>query len=211
MFCKLNLSNIQAYAVTEPGAGSDVSGITTKAVKKGNEYILNGQKMWITNGGIANWYFVLARTSFDKSVPISKSFTTFIVDADAEGVVPGRKEINMGQRASNTAGITFEDVRVPMENVLMGDGAGFKVAMKAFDASRPAIATAAVGLAKRCFHEAYQYSQQRKTFGVPILQHQSVANMLANMAIGVETGRLSWMNAAVKVDQSIYIYLVYHL
>lgn len=161
--------------------------------------------MWITNGGIANWYFVLARTSFDKSVPISKSFTTFIVDADAQGVIAGRKEINMGQRASNTAGITFEEVRVPKENVLIGEGAGFKVAMKAFDTSRPGVATAAVGLAKRCLHEAYQYAQQRKTFGVPILHHQSVANMLANMAIGVETGRLSWMNAAMKVDQSTVV------
>lgn len=193
---------MQACAITEPGAGSDVGGITTKAIKKGDEYILNGEKMWITNGGIANWYFVLARTSFDKSVPTSKSFTAFIVEAESSGLILGRKEMNMGQRASNTAGITFEDVRVPKENVLIGEGAGFKVTMKAFDTSRPGVATAAVGLAKRCLHEAYQYAQQRKTFGVPIIQHQSVANMLANMAIGVETGRLAWMNAAVKVDQS---------
>lgn len=194
----------QAYAVTEPGAGSDVSGISTRAVKQGDEYILNGEKMWITNGGLANWYSVLARTSNDKSLPVSKQFTCFIVEADMPGVTPGRKEVNMGQRASNTAGITFEDVRVPKENVIAGEGSGFKVIMKSFDTSRPTVATGAVGLAKRCFHEAYQYAIQRKTFGVPIIQHQSISNMLANMAIGIETGRLAWMNAAIKVDQSEY-------
>lgn len=104
-----------AYCVTEPVAGSDVAGIKTKAVKKGDEYIITGQKMWITNGGVANWYFVLARTNPDPRAPASKAFTGFIVDADAKGVTKGRKEINMGQRASDTRGITFEEVRVPKE------------------------------------------------------------------------------------------------
>lgn len=111
-----------AYGVTEPGAGSDVAAIKTRAEKKGDEYIINGQKMWITNGGIANWYFVLARTNPDPKCPASKAFTGFIVDADSKGITKGRKEWNMGQRASNTAGITFEDVRVPKENVLAAEG-----------------------------------------------------------------------------------------
>lgn len=158
--------------------------------------------MWITNGSLANWYSVLARTCTDKSLPVSKQFTCFIVEANTPGVTPGRKELNMGQKASNTASVTFEDVRVPKENVIAGEGAGFKVIMKAFDMSRPGVAAGAVGLAKRCLHESHKYANQREAFGVPIIQHQSVSNMLANMAIGIETARLAWMNAALKVDQS---------
>ncbi|XP_033081218.1 medium-chain specific acyl-CoA dehydrogenase, mitochondrial isoform X2 [Trachypithecus francoisi] len=127
-----------AYCVTEPGAGSDVAGIKTKAEKKGDEYIINGQKMWITNGGKANWYFLLARSDPDPKAPANKAFTGFIVEADTPGIQIGRKELNMGQRCSDTRGIVFEDVKVPKENVLIGDGAGFKIAMGAFDKTRPA-------------------------------------------------------------------------
>merc|ERR1712203_352134 len=109
-----------AYGVTEPGAGSDVSGIKTKAEKKGDDWVINGQKMWITNGGVANFYFVLARTNPDPKCPASKAFTGFIVDADTPGVTPGRKEINMGQRASDTRGITFEDVVCPRRMCSLG-------------------------------------------------------------------------------------------
>ena len=107
--------------VSEPGAGSDVAGIKTRAEKKGDSWVINGQKMWITNGGVANFYFVLARTNPDPKCPASKAFTGFIVDADTPGVTPGRKELNMGQRCSDTRGITFEDVVVPEENVLIGE------------------------------------------------------------------------------------------
>uniref|UniRef100_A0A2K6UKE5 Medium-chain specific acyl-CoA dehydrogenase, mitochondrial n=1 Tax=Saimiri boliviensis boliviensis TaxID=39432 RepID=A0A2K6UKE5_SAIBB len=127
-----------AYCVTEPGAGSDVAGIKTKAEKKGDEYIINGQKMWITNGGKANWYFLLARSDPDPKAPANRAFTGFIVEADTPGVQIGRKELNMGQRCSDTRGIVFEDVKVPKENVLIGEGAGFKIAMGAFDRTRPA-------------------------------------------------------------------------
>ncbi|PSN47986.1 putative medium-chain specific acyl-CoA dehydrogenase [Blattella germanica] len=192
---------VAAYGVTEPGAGSDVNGVRTKAVKKGDEYILNGQKMWITNGGVATWYFVLARTNPDPKCPASKAFTGFIVDRDTPGVIPGRKEINMGQRCSNTSGITFEDVRVPKENVLIGEGAGFKIAMAVFDKTRPPVAAGAVGLAQRAMEEATKYALERKTFGVPIANHQAVAFMLADMAIGIETSRLAWMRAAWETDQ----------
>ncbi|XP_049784443.1 probable medium-chain specific acyl-CoA dehydrogenase, mitochondrial [Schistocerca cancellata] len=192
---------LAAYCVTEPGAGSDVSGVKTRAEKKGDEYIINGQKMWITNGGVANWYFVLARTDPNPKASAGKAFTGFIVERDTPGLTPGRKEINMGQRCSDTRGITFEDVRVPKENVLIAEGAGFKIAMGAFDKTRPPVAAGAVGLAQRALDEATKYAMERKTFGVPIAQHQAVAFMLADMAIGVETARLAWMRSAWEADQ----------
>lgn len=192
---------VAAYGVTEPGAGSDVSGLKTRAERKGDEYILNGQKMWITNGGVANWYFVLARTNPDPKCPASKAFTGFIVEREWEGVTPGRKEKNMGQRCSDTRGITFEDVRVPKENVLVGEGAGFKIAMQTFDKTRPPVGAGAVGLAQRCLDESLRYALQRKTFGVPIAMHQSVSNLLADMAIGIETARLAYYMSAYEVDE----------
>lgn len=192
---------VAAYCVTEPGAGSDVNGVRTRAEKKGDEWVINGQKMWITNGGVANWYFVLARTNPDPKCPASKAFTGFIVERETPGLTPGRKEQNMGQRASDTRGITFEDVRVPKENVLIGEGAGFKIAMGTFDKTRPPVAAGAVGLAQRCLDEAMKYSLERKTFGVPIAAHQAVSFMLADMAIGVETARLITMKSAWEVDQ----------
>ncbi|XP_073973024.1 medium-chain acyl-CoA dehydrogenase isoform X2 [Rhodnius prolixus] len=192
---------LAAYCVTEPGAGSDVNGVKTKAVKKGDEYIVNGQKMWITNGGVANWYFLLARTNLDPKAPASKAFTGFIVERETPGLTPGRKEMNMGQRASDTRGITFEDVRIPKENVLVAEGAGFKIAMETFDKTRPPVAAGSVGLAQRALDEATKYSLERKTFGLPIAAHQAVAFMLAEMAIGVETARLAWQRAAWIVDQ----------
>lgn len=192
---------VAGFCVTEPGAGSDVAGIQTRAVKKGDEYILNGQKMWITNGGVANWYFVLARTNPDPRAPASKAFTGFIVERDFKGVIPGRKEINMGQRASDTRGVTFEDVRIPKENVLLGEGEGFRVAMGTFDRTRPPVAAGAIGLAQRCLDEATKYAKERKTFGTEIINHQGVGFMLADMAIGIETGRLAWWRAAWEADQ----------
>lgn len=209
-----------AYGVTEPGAGSDVAGIKTKAEKKvktetllknprkmyifrhsqGDDYVINGQKMWITNGGVANYYFVLARTNPDPKCPASKAFTGFIVDRDTPGVTPGRKEQNMGQRASDTRGITFEDVVVPKENVLIGEGAGFKVAMGAFDNTRPPVAAGAVGIAQRALDEATKYALERKTFGTAIINHQAVSFMLADMAIGTEASRLCYIKSAWQND-----------
>lgn len=190
-----------AYCVTEPGAGSDVASIKTKAEKKGDSYVLNGQKMWITNGGHANWYFVLARTNPDPKCPPHKALSGFIVDRDTPGLTPGRKEINMGQRASDTRGITFEDVVVPKENLLLEEGMGFKIAMGAFDLTRPPVAAGATGLAQRALDEATKYSMERKTFGMKIAHHQAVAFLLADMVIGVETARLAWMRSAWEIDQ----------
>jgi len=192
-----------AYGVTEPGAGSDVASIKTKAVKKGDDYVINGQKMWITNGGVADFYFVLARTNPDPKCPASKAFTGFIVDRDTPGVTPGRKELNMGQRCSDTRGITFEDVVVPKENILIGEGAGFKVAMGAFDKTRPPVAAGAVGIAQRALDEATKYAVERKTFGQPIINHQAVNFMLADMAIGIESSRLCYIKSAWQADNKI--------
>ncbi|XP_069701104.1 medium-chain specific acyl-CoA dehydrogenase, mitochondrial-like [Periplaneta americana] len=194
---------IAAYCVTEPGTGSDVNGVKTRAEKKGDEYIINGEKMWITGGGEANWYFVLARTHSDPKCPAAKAFTGFIVERDTPGVTPGRKEINMGQRCSDTRGIKFEDVRVPKENVLLGEGAGFKIAMGAFDKTRPGVASGATGLAQRALDEATKYALERKTFGVPIAHHQAIAFMLADMAMNIETARLAWQMAAWQTDNGI--------
>ncbi|KAG0324662.1 hypothetical protein BGZ99_001599 [Dissophora globulifera] len=176
-----------AYCVTEPGAGSDVAGLQTKAVKKGDKWVINGQKMWITNGGKANWYFVLAKT--DANARTGSAFTGFIVDADTPGITVGRKEQNMGQRASDTRGITFEDVEVPHENVLGAVGQGFKIAMGAFDITRPLVAAGAVGLARRAMEEATKYAVDRKTMGKAIIEHQAVLFMIADMAIGIESAR----------------------
>ncbi|KAJ7332581.1 hypothetical protein JRQ81_014761 [Phrynocephalus forsythii] len=189
-----------AYCVTEPGAGSDVAAIQTRAEKKGDEYIINGQKMWITNGGKANWYFLLARSSSDPKIPASKAFTGFIVEADSSGIQIGRKELNMGQRCSDTRGIVFEDVRVPKENVLLGEGAGFKIAMGAFDKTRPPVAAGAVGLAQRALDEATKYALERKTFGRALVEHQAVSFMLAEMAMKVELARLAYQRAAWEID-----------
>ncbi|GAB1288255.1 Medium-chain specific acyl-CoA dehydrogenase, mitochondrial [Apodemus speciosus] len=216
-----------AYCVTEPSAGSDVAGIKTRAEKKGDEYVINGQKMWITNGGKANWYFLLARSNPDPKAPAGKAFTGFIVDADTPGIHIGKKnpfttavdllhklcleqELNMGQRCSDTRGITFEDVRVPKENVLIAEGAGFKIAMGAFDRTRPTVAAGAVGLAQRALDEATKYALDRKTFGkllvevTPLVKgprsHQGVSFLLAEMAMKVELARLSYQRAAWEVD-----------
>ncbi|KAL7072874.1 hypothetical protein ACQ4LE_007754 [Meloidogyne hapla] len=126
----INEPVMASYCVTEPGAGSDVAGLKTKAVKKGNDWVINGSKMWITNGGVASWFFVLARTDPDPKAPSGKAFTAFVVDGDAKGLSRGKKEINLGQRCSDTRGITFEDVVVPSSNVIGIPGEGFKIAMK---------------------------------------------------------------------------------
>ncbi|CAK9300635.1 unnamed protein product [Gordionus sp. m RMFG-2023] len=189
---------LAAYCVTEPGAGSDVAGIQTKAVKKKDKYILNGQKLWITNGGVANWYFILART--DPSAPANKAFSGFVIDSNTPGIIIGKKELNMGQRASDTRAITFENVAIPQENILGAEGIGFKIAMTAFDNTRPPVAIGAVGLARRAFDEASKYATERKAFGKPIAEHQAIAFMIANMSIAVETSRLITYRSAFEID-----------
>ena len=192
---------VASYGVTEPGAGSDVANIQTRAEKRGDKWVINGTKMWITNGGHANWFFVLAKT--DPNEKPHRSLTGFIVDGDAPGVIRGKKEINMGQRCSDTRMITFEEVEVPEENVLGKPGDGFKIAMGAFDITRPLVASGAVGLAQRALYEATIYAKERKTMGKPIIAHQAIAFMLADMQMAVEASRnLVWKSCWAK-DQGM--------
>ncbi len=186
-----------AYCVTEPGAGSDVSGIRTTAKKVGNDYVLNGSKMWITNASVADWYFVLAYTD---TAAKHKGMSGFVVPADTPGITVGKKEWNMGQRASDTRGITFENVKVPEKWRLGKEGDGFKIAMSAFDHTRPAVSAGAVGLARRAMDEAIEYAKTRKTFGQPIASYQAVSFMIADMAKDVEAARLLVYRAAWEID-----------
>ncbi len=191
-----------AYAVTEPGAGSDVQGIKTTAKKQGDAYVINGSKMWITNGGMAQesggFYFVLAKTDPEAG---AKGMTGFVVDADTPGITVGRKELNMGQCCSDTRGLTFEDVVVPEENVIGAEGQGFGLAMGAFDNTRPPVAIGAVGLARRAMEEALKYAQERTTFGQPISNYQAVSFKLAQMAMEIDAARWLTYRSATIIDQ----------
>ena len=186
-----------SYAVTEPGAGSDVAGKTV-AVKKGDKYILNGQKMWITGAGHASWFFVLAKTDPDAG---HRGMTGFIVPADAPGVTIGKKENNMGQRASDTRGITFEDVEIPEENRLGDEGKGFLIAMKAFDYTRPLVAATCVGLGRAAMEHAIAYAKERNAFGRSIGDFQGVSFMIADMASDIEAARMLVCKSAYEIDQ----------
>lgn len=190
-----------AYAVTEPGAGSDVQALKTTAVKQGDKWILNGNKMWITNAGVADWYFVVAVTDATKLA--RGGMTAFIVEKSWPGVIVGKKENNMGQRCSDTRGITFDNVEVPDENVVGNVGDGWKLAMAAFDYTRPSVSAAAIGVARAAMEYAAQYATERKTFGVPIASHQAIAFMLAEMSMEIEAGRLLCWKAAWMKDNGV--------
>lgn len=187
-----------AYCCSEPDAGSDVAGMRTRVTRHGDDYVLNGQKRWISNGGVANFYTVFA--TFDPALK-HKGIACFVVDADAPGVKAGRKENKMGQRASNTTDVIFEDCKIHKSQLLGTEDSGFKVAMKTFDRSRPWIAATAAGVIRRALDESRAYALERKTFGVPIAQHQAVQFMLAEMAISYEATRLLTHKAAWQVDQ----------
>ena len=189
---------LTAYCCSEPDAGSDVAALSTKVTRHGDDYVINGQKRWISNGGVAQWYTVFA--TFDRGLK-HKGIACFVVDASTPGVKPGRKEDKMGQRASNTTDVIFEDVKVPKSALLGTEDGGFKVAMKTFDRSRPWIAAGACGVIRRALDESRGYALERKTFGVPIAQHQAIQFMLAEMAIAYETTRLLTHKAAWSVDR----------
>jgi acyl-CoA dehydrogenase len=186
-----------AYCCSEPDAGSDVAGLRTRVTRHGDDYVLNGQKRWITNGGVASFYTVFA--TFDPAMK-HRGIACFVVDADTPGVKAGRKENKMGQRASNTTDVIFEDVKLHRSQLVGAEDGGFKVAMKTFDRSRPWIAATAAGVIRRALDESRAYALERKTFGVPIAQHQAVQFMLAEMAISYEATRLLTHKAAWQVD-----------
>lgn len=186
-----------SYCVTEPGAGSDVAGITTTAKKVGDTYVINGSKMWITNANYASWFFVLAKTDPQAG---HRGMSGFIVPAKTPGVQVGRKEDNMGQRCSDTRGVVFDNVAVPARYLLGREGDGFKLAMSAFDHTRPAVAAGCVGLSQRAMQCAIEYAQQRTTFGKPIAEYQGVSFPIAEMARDIEAARLLVWKAAWEID-----------
>ncbi len=192
--------SLASYCLSELTVGSDPASMETTATLDGDHYILNGTKMWITNGGYADFYLVFATTDREKK---HKGIITIIVPSNLEGIRHGAPIDKMGQRASNTAAITFTNVRVPKENLLAGEGEGFKKAMAALDITRPMIAVGAVGIARTALELAIQYASKRVQFGVPIVSHQAVQFMLADMAKDIEAARLLVWKAAWLADHGI--------
>jgi acyl-CoA dehydrogenase len=197
--CAENFTLI-AFCLSEPGAGSDVAGLQLRAVKDGDAYVLNGTKCWITNGGEADLYTVFATLD-----PASrhKGICAFVVEADTPGISQGKKEDKMGQRASDTRVVQFDDVRVPADQRLGREGEGFLVAMKTLDRTRPPIGALATGIARRALEESIAYSKERQAFGSSIGDFQAVQFMLADMAKGVEASRLLTLQSAWMIDQGL--------
>ncbi len=189
-----------AFALTEPQAGSDVSSLATTAVRKGDHYVLNGQKRFISNGGIADIYVVFA--TVDKSRG-HEGITAFVVPGDTPGIVAGKKERKMGIRASHTGDVVFEDVEVPVENRLGEEGQGFLNAMKVFEHTRPGVGAGAVGIARAAYEYALQYANERVQFGKPIIAKQAIRFLLADMAMRIDAARLLVWRAAWMNDQGL--------
>jgi acyl-CoA dehydrogenase len=188
---------LASFCLTEPEAGSDVSGMRTRAVKRRDKYLINGSKTFITSGGYADWYTVYAKTEPDAG---RRGISAFVVSRDA-GVVVDKHEDKMGQRASNTATVTFNDVEIPAANLLGEENHGFKLAMMTLDRTRPGVAAMAVGIARAAFEFAVAYSKERVQFGVPIAMHQGIQFLIADMATKVHLSRLATWNSAVLLDQ----------
>ncbi|CUS05166.2 Acyl-CoA dehydrogenase [Candidatus Promineifilum breve] len=195
---------LAAYCVTEPEAGSDVAGIKTTAVRDGDHFILNGSKTFITGATNAGFYSVLAYTKPDMRDDHRhryKGMSFFVVHRDWAGVSVGKPFEKMGQHASDTAEVIFDNVRVPADHILGEEGTGFATSMKVFDKSRPSVAAGAVGVAQRALDEAIKYARDRVTMGHPIWQHQAIGHMLADMATQVEAARLLVWRAAWDYDR----------
>jgi acyl-CoA dehydrogenase len=188
---------LASFCLTEPGAGSDVAGLSTTARRDGDHYILNGSKCFITNGGYAEQFTVFA--TLDKGRR-HKGITCFVVDGKAPGLTVAKHENKMGQRASNTVSLTFEDVRVPVANRIGEEGEGFRIAMETLDNSRPTTAAFAVGIARAALEHSLEYSSQRQTFGKPIREHQGIQFMLADMAMNIQAARLLTHQSAWLLD-----------
>ena len=186
------------FAITEPGSGSDAASIRTTAVRDGDDYVLNGQKCWITNGGIADIYLISAKTDPDAG---AHGISTFLVEADREGLSHGRHEDKMGLRTSNTCDLTLNDVRVPADHLVGEEGNGFRIAMSGLDISRPFMATIAVGMMQRALDEAAIYALQREQFSRPIFEFQMVQDMLARMSAKVVACRCLVQHTMRLVDE----------
>jgi acyl-CoA dehydrogenase len=189
-----------AYCTTEPSGGSDVAALKTSFKKVGSDYVLSGEKCWITNASLASFYVVFATADVAKK---HKGIAAFIVDRETPGLAVGKHEDKMGQRASDTAAVHFEEVKVSAANLLAPEGEGFKLAMETFNQTRPDIGAMAAGLMQRCLDESVAYARERKAFGVAIGEHQLVGAMLADMAIRTEATRLLYQKAAWNLDHGV--------
>ncbi len=188
-----------AFCLTEPNAGSDVSSISTTAIKDGDNYVINGAKCFITNGSCADIYVVFAVVDPERG---ARTLTPFVVERNTPGLSVGKKEKKMGIRASNTTEVVFEDVKVPEANRIGKEGTGFRTAMRTFDLSRPMIGSLAVGVARAAYETAAGYAKERIQFGKPIIQQQAVSFMLADMAMKIEAARLLVWKAAYLATHS---------
>ena len=187
-----------SFALTEPGAGSDVSAIQTTAGLRGGDYVLKGSKMFITNAGQAAWFVVFASTGREAG---HRGLSAFLVPADSDGVVVEKHLDKLGQRSTDTSALAFEEVRLPAANRLGEEGEGFKIAMRTLDLTRPGTAAGAVGVARAAFEHAVEYSKSRVQFGQPIAINQGVNFLVADMAAEIEAARLLTWQAAWLIDQ----------
>jgi acyl-CoA dehydrogenase len=188
---------LASFCLTEPDAGSDVSAMKTTATRRGDKWVIKGSKCFITNGEYANWYLVYAKT--DKEAG-HRGISCFIIPRDA-GVIVDKHEDKMGQRASNTATITFPEIEIPLDHLVGEENKGFKIAMMTLDRTRPGVAAMGVGVARAAMEMAIEYSKQRVQFGVPIAMHEAIQFMIADMATKVHLSRLATWNSAVLLDQ----------
>jgi acyl-CoA dehydrogenase len=187
-----------AYCITEPGAGSDVAGMSTTYRRVGDEFVLNGTKHFISNGSVAQWYIAFATQ--DRKMRHA-GISAFVFPSDLPGIKKHRMKNKLGQRAADTSEVVFEDVRIPKSALIGGEGVGFKIAMQTFDRSRPEIGAICIGVSQRALDESVRYAKERQQFGQPIAQFQAVQFMLADMAIEVEAMRLLTYKAASLIDQ----------
>ena len=188
---------LTAFCLTEPNAGSDAAALKTKAVKKGNSYVINGVKQFITNGEVADIYLVIASTDPSKGY---KGISAFIVEKGTKGLNFGKKEDKMGLRSSVTREVIFDNCEIPEENLLGEEGKGFYMALSLLDRSRVGIGAQAVGIAQSALNEAIEYSKTREQFGKPISSFQAIQFMLANMGTEIEASRLLVYHAAKLID-----------
>jgi alkylation response protein AidB-like acyl-CoA dehydrogenase len=185
-------ATLAAIAFTEAHAGTDLAAIRATARRDGDEYVLNGEKVYVTNGGIADVTVVFAK--------LDDAITAFLVEKDDPGVHAGRKERKLGLRASYTGSLVLDGARIPVDRLVGEEGQGFQIALDFFEASRPQVAAAAVGLARAAFEAATEYARERETFGRPIVDRQAVSFKLADMAIAIEAGRLLVWRACAALD-----------
>lgn len=191
---------LMAFTATEPGGGSDVSALKTKAVRKGDKYVINGNKIFVTFGSLAEFYIAIARTN---DTPGHRGLSAILVERDRPGLIVGKKEKLMGVRGIGTSEIVYEDCEVPVENMIGNEGEGFKYAMKSFDNGRIVIASLALGIAQGALEEATKYAVQREAFGQTISNFQGIQFMLADAEAKIEAARLLIYQACYLKDQGL--------